>query len=248
MHRIAPTDTMVLQKPTQLDENDQHTDAGQAARKPLHERLDFRTSMARTNGRHPQFGPPWGGGGQTKPWLGFSLGGCWSLMAPAPSPGPSSRPQPQGVLEPQCPGPGPNHTESGVSVHPPHATMHMHLLMYGTMLRAHNCLQTEHGPHVVCLFVCLLACLLACLFVCLLVSGLMLLLTFICSTTRLLVCLFMFRSALLVVDSERLHVIFIEWTLRKSSLVTLMRRLHVMHAQQMPQMDKPLCRVGTLAL
>ena len=111
MHRIAPTDTMVLQKPTQLDENDQHTDAGQAARKPLHERLDFRTSMARTNGRHPQFGPPWGGGGQTKPWLGFSLGGCWSLMAPAPSPGPSSRPQPQGVLEPQCPGPGPNHTE-----------------------------------------------------------------------------------------------------------------------------------------
>ncbi len=106
MHRIAPTDTMVLQKPTQLDENDQHTDAGQAARKPLHERLDFRTSMARTNGRHPQFGPPWGGGGQTKPWLGFSLGGCWSLMAPAPSPGPSSRPQPQGVLEPQRPGPG----------------------------------------------------------------------------------------------------------------------------------------------
>ena len=94
----------------------------------------------------------------------------------------------------------------------------------------------------VCLLVCLLACLFVCLFVCLLVSGLMLLLTFICSTTRLLVCLFMFRSALLVVDSERLHVIFIEWTLRKSSLVTLMRRLHVMHAQQMPQMDKPLCR------
>ena len=194
-------------------------------------------------------GPPGGEGGKPSPGWASAWGGVGASWPQPQARAPARGPSPRVCWNPSALGPAPT-TQSQASVF-------THLMLQCTctclcmvLCCAHTiaCRPNTARMLFVCLFVCLFACLLACLFVCLLVSGLMPLLTFICSTTRLLVCLFMFRSALLVVDSERLHVIFIEWTLRKSSLVTLMRRLHVMHAQQTPQMDKPLCRVGALAL
>ena len=46
------------------------------------------TLISSTNGRHPQFGPPWGGRGANQALAGLQPGGVLEPHGPSPKPGP----------------------------------------------------------------------------------------------------------------------------------------------------------------